>query len=75
MEKLLNILNKMTCKDLYNSYCEMLEKSKIDIFIAGNISNKQEIIDCINENYIFNNKFKKLRNPIINHRLKRNNPK
>lgn len=71
----LNILNKMTCKDLYNSYCEMLEKSKIDIFIAGNISNKQEIIDCINENYIFNNKFKKLRNPIINHRLKRNNPK
>lgn len=49
----LNILNKMTAHTLYESYLLMLKNSKIDIFVSGDISNPNKIIDIIKNNFIF----------------------
>ena len=63
----LNILSKMTEKKLYQSYLEMINNSKIDIFISGNIKNEQEIIKIIKENFVFKNNHYKLNNNMIIH--------
>lgn len=62
----LNILSKMTPESLYNSYLEMINNSKIDIFISGNINNVDEIVKVIKNTFDFHNNCK-LSNAIITH--------
>ena len=50
----LSVLEKMTSNRLYQSYLEMINSSKIDIFIAGNIHNTKEIVKVIKDTFIFN---------------------
>ena len=65
----LDILNKMDEKTLYQSYLDMLNNSKIDIFISGNINNTDEIVRFIRDNFHFNGKCK-LNNSMIIHKEK-----
>ena len=67
----LKILSKMDEKKLYQSYKEMLENSRIDIFISGHITNPKEIVDVIKSNFIFNNHNNKLNKPVIIHEHKK----
>ena len=57
----LEVLDKMDEKMLYHSYLNMLQNSKIDIFISGNIKNEKEIVQTIKENFLFHN----LKKPLI----------
>ena len=67
----LEVLEEMNEKKLYDSYLEMLTKSKIDIFLAGDFSSPRMIIKSIEDNYCFHNLGIKLPNPIIYHDKKR----
>ena len=69
----LKVLGKMTEKKLYQSYLEMLQNSKIDIFISGNIKNEKEVIKLIQDNFKFNNSCK-LNDAMIVHNVKCVNP-
>ena len=62
----LDILNKMDEKKLYQSYLDMINNSKIDIFISGNITNVDEIINVIKDNFHFKTDYK-FRNTMIIH--------
>lgn len=70
----LDILNKMDEKKLYQSYLEMLQNSKIDIFISGNIKNTNEIVEVIKNSFYFKNNNKNINNPLIIHQSKNNEP-
>lgn len=63
----LDILNQMNEKKLYQSYLKMINNSKIDIFISGNISESSEIVEVIKNNFVFLNNSFKLQEPMINH--------
>ena len=45
----LDILDKITPKSLYQSYQEMINNSRIDIYVSGNIKNEDEIVKTIDE--------------------------
>ena len=62
----LDILDKMDEMKLYQSYLEMINNSKIDIFISGNIKNIKEIVKVIKDNFIFKNNYS-LYDPVIIH--------
>ena len=64
----LDLLDKMNTKNLYQSYLEMLNNSKIDIFVAGNVNNINEITKLIKDNFVFHNKYQ-LNEGMINHSL------
>ena len=66
----LKILSKINAKKLYQSYLDMLHKSKIDIFISGNINNIQELVKFIHDNFIFNDNNCKLIDSEIKHNNK-----
>ena len=68
----LKILAKMDERKLYQSYLEMINKSKIDIFIAGNIKNIDEIVKFIQNNFKFNDRTINLANSVIIHEHKNN---
>lgn len=63
----LDILNQMNEKKLYQSYLKMINNSKIDIFISGNISESSEIVEVIKNNFVFLNNSFKLQESMINH--------
>lgn len=63
----LSVLNKMTEESLYQSYLDLIYKSKIDIFISGNIKNEKELIKIIRDNFIFHKKGISLNNQRIMH--------
>ena len=62
----IDMLKKLTNKGLYKTYIEMLNNSKIDFCISGNLSNEQELIDFIKKEFKFNNKYQ-LNEAFINH--------
>ena len=66
----LKILSKMNAKKLYQSYLDMLHNSKIDIFISGNITNVDEIVDFIKNNFSFKSNNYKLNSSEIKHEIK-----
>ena len=66
----IEILKEVNGKNLYKSYLDMLKKSKIDIFIAGNIKDVDKIIKKIQNTFNFKNQYN-LVNPINIHSLKR----
>ena len=70
----LEILSKMTEESLYQSYLEMINNSKIDIFISGNIKNVKEIVKAIQDNFQFKNNKYKLNESRIDHTIKNNKP-
>ena len=70
----IDILNKMTGESLYQSHMEMLQTSKIDLFISGNIENVEEITKIISDNFVFNNYHKKLNSYPLVHNIKKNKP-
>ena len=70
----MDILNKMTEESLYQSYIDMLQNSRIDFFIAGNIKNEEEIVRIISDNFVFNNHYQKLNSYPIVHSIKKDNP-
>lgn len=69
----LNILKEVTTNSLYEYYIDLIKHSKIDIFIAGNLKNEEEIIKTIKNNFIFNTHCNLLKPEII-HKLKKNKP-
>ncbi len=69
----LELIPKLDGKILYESYLEMLNNSKIDIFISGNIINEKEVIKTITNNFSFSNNQYKLSSPYIRHFRKRRN--
>ena len=71
----LKILKEMTPEKLYQSYLEMLNNSKIDIYISGNIKNTNEIVKVIKENFIFKYNHHHLNKPLIIHDNKNDKPK
>ena len=64
-----DILNSITRKNLYIKYKEMLIESKIDIFISGNINDTNKVIRFIQDNFKFNNRYDKLKEGIIIHKI------
>lgn len=70
----LEVLNEINENNLYNSYIDMLENSKIDIFICGNISNDEEIINLIQDHFHFKASNRNLVNALINHENKKEEP-
>ncbi len=66
----LDVLKKINPKSMYDSYQEMLKEAKIDIFLAGDIKNDQEIIDYIQEIFSFNSK-PHLQDAMIYHHTKK----
>ena len=63
----LDILSKMDEKSLYQSYLNMINNSRVDIFISGNIKNIKEIVKVIKDNFVFKNNDIKLSSPVIIH--------
>ena len=63
----LEVLNSINGNSLYQSYLEMINNSKIDIFIAGNIHNKKELIKIVTDNFIFKENNINLKPGIIIH--------
>lgn len=51
----LEVLNKMTGKSLYQSYQEMINESKIDLFISGNLQDEACLIERIKKIFAFPN--------------------
>ena len=70
----IDTLKKLTNKGLYKSYKEMLNNSKIDFCISGNLSNEQELIEFIKKEFKFTNKYL-LNEVFINHYDKDNEMK
>lgn len=70
----LDILDKMNESKLYQSYLNMLQNSKIDIFVSGNIKNTKEIIKVIKDNFHFKKKSYQLNDALIIHDNKSKNP-
>ena len=56
----LKILGEMDEKILYKSYLDLLQNSKIDIFISGNYQGIDEIVKVITDNFVFNNHYLKI---------------
>ena len=52
----MEILNKIDRSNLYQKYLELINNSKIDIFISGNIKETNKLIDFIKDNFTFTNK-------------------
>ena len=67
----LEVLEHITSETLYKEYQNMLENSKIDIFVSGNIKNIPKIEEAIMKNFIFHNKFQSLPNPYFVHKKKK----
>ena len=63
----LDILSKMDEKSLYQSYLKMINNSRVDIFISGNIKKIKEIVKVIKDNFVFKNNDIKLSSPVIIH--------
>ena len=63
----LEILEEITGESLYDFYKKMITTSKIDIFIAGDITNYEELITFIQNNFIFHNHAIKLEEPCTYH--------
>ena len=63
----LDILNNIDEKKLYQSYQDMINNSKIDIFISGNIKNSKKIINIIQSNFNFKKSNLKLMDALINY--------
>lgn len=66
----LDTLSEINEENLYQSYLDMINNSKIDIFISGNIKNSKKIVKVIQENFHFNKNNVKLKNALINYRDK-----
>jgi predicted Zn-dependent peptidase len=69
-----DILKEINTANLYESYKEMIQHSKIDIMISGNIRNEEEIIQFIKDNFNFYNHAVKLNNPYSYHKMLHNLP-
>lgn len=52
----MEVLNKIDRSNLYQKYLELINNSKIDIFISGNIKETNKLIDFIKDNFTFTNK-------------------
>ena len=52
----MEVLNKINRSNLYQKYLELLNNSKIDIFISGNIKEANKLIKFIQDNFSFKNK-------------------
>ena len=63
----LDTLNEINEENLYQSYLDMVNNSKIDIFISGNIKNSKKIVKIIQENFKFNKNNVKLKDALINY--------
>ena len=49
----LSILDKMNEHTLYQSYLDLINNSKIDIYISGDINNSDKLVKVIKDNFIF----------------------
>ncbi len=70
----LNVLSEMTEKSLFQSYQDLINNSKVDIFVIGNIHNSEEIINVILQNFKFPCHYPKLNSGTIIHTKMKNNP-
>ena len=66
----LEIIKNINTDTLYKSYLDMLKNSKIDIFVSGNITNEEKIVDIISNAFIFPNNKYKLASPFIKHSIR-----
>ena len=64
----LDVLEQINHNNLYDKYLEMLQNSKIDLFITGDIKNEKEIIQIIKDAFHFPNNKNKLNKPYIYHK-------
>ena len=70
----IDLLNSMTGQSLYAFYKRMLNESKIDIYVSGNIHNEEEIIKAIKENFVFKKNHVELLDPRTYHHIKKDEP-
>ncbi len=61
--------------NLYQSYLEMLENSKIDIFVIGDLHDEDNLVKMIENEFVFPKRKKSLPNYQIIHQEKRDKPK
>lgn len=71
----LDVIEKLNPQNLYQDYLEMLNNSKIDIFVSGNITNENELVKNIVNNFNFPNNHYNLDLPYIRHFRKNRNIK
>ena len=67
----LDILNEMTEEKLYQSYLNLINNSRIDIFVAGNF-NDNKMIKIITDNFNFKKRNIVLEDKVIKHKKAKN---
>ena len=68
----LDVLKTINEENLYQCYLDLINNSKIDIFISGNVCNSQEFVDAIKENFEIKKRYIKLPTPFIYHQQNNN---
>lgn len=63
----LDIIENLDTRKLYEDYLDMINNSKIDIFVSGNIPNIKNLVKSITKNFNFPNNHYKLDSPYIRH--------
>ena len=66
----LKILERINPHNLYESYLKMLNESRIDIFLSGNLRDINKISELIKKNFVLNKKEFSLVNPFCYHQYK-----